>query len=177
MGGCNAWTVFSANNAISVPRNVVLAAVVSPRNSVFHATPQRWPPARQSSPKLRSLATRSTIAPRTNWPSSAKKALLSAFSTGKTMNSASSPAAARTAPATKRSPLNQPRRARPNAETIVSAVNTTKPPHPMPGCALPSSPQRLVSASKAQPCAPIRKPLASSTSNPTPPPISSTAPC
>ena len=52
----------SATSAIIVPSTVVPVAVSSARNSVFQATPQRTPPARQPRPQLRSLKTRSTSA-------------------------------------------------------------------------------------------------------------------
>ncbi|MDT4825186.1 hypothetical protein FQZ97_584630 [compost metagenome] len=72
----------SAISAISVPRKVVPAAVSSASTSVFHATPQRTPPARQPRPQMRSVNTRAAKAAIDHCPSSLKKAPDSARLTG-----------------------------------------------------------------------------------------------
>ena len=163
---------------MKVPSSVVLAAVISPRNRVFHATPQRWPdPFRHARPKLRSCAIRSHITASEKGPSSRKNAALKALSTGNTMNSASRLPLHNTAAATNRSPLKKPRRASPNAASTSSAASARKAPQPMPGWRAPSSPQLCATHSQAQPRAPMAKPLTSSPSKPSPPPNSSTAPC
>ncbi|MCD6078933.1 MAG: hypothetical protein K0R89_2877 [Ramlibacter sp.] len=72
----------SAISAISVPRSVVLAAVASPSTMVFHATPQRTPPEKQPSPKLRSLKMRPAKDASGDAPSSPMKAPASALATG-----------------------------------------------------------------------------------------------
>ena len=45
-------------SAIMVPSSTVLVAVIRPKNSVFHATPQLCPLTKQPTPKLRAVATR-----------------------------------------------------------------------------------------------------------------------
>ena len=162
---------------MKVPSSVVLVAVIKPRNSVFQATPQRWPPARHDRLKLRSCAMRSHTTASENGPSSRKNAADSALSTGNTMNSASRLPQPTTAAATNRSPLKKPRRATPNDSSTSSADSTTNPPQPMPGWRAPSSPRLVFIHSNAQPRAPIAKPLSSRAASPSAPPATSRAPC
>lgn len=72
----------SAIKAIRVPRKVVPAAVSSASTSVFQATPQRTPPARQPTPQMRSANTRAAKAVIDQRPSSSRKAPASALLTG-----------------------------------------------------------------------------------------------
>jgi hypothetical protein len=103
----------SAISAIMVPNTVVPVAVHRARNSVFQATPQRSPPARQFSPQTRSLPMRSCSASKDHWPCSLRNAPCSALTTGNAMNSSSSTEQPTTAEATNRSPLKNPSRATP----------------------------------------------------------------
>ena len=133
---------------------------------MFHATPQRTPPAMQPRPKLRSLATRSHNAPSAKRPSSVYMALESALSTGKRMKTASSVPEPATAAAMNMSPLKKPRRAMPNAVSITSEASTTNAPQPMPNWFFDSSPKAAASAALFQPFAPIRKPVSASPTAP-----------
>ena len=103
-GLVNCFDPRSAYSAIKVPMNVVPAAVISARNSVFQATPQRTPPTRQPSPHTRSCARRSASAPSEKLPSSARNAPIRLLPTGSATKSNSSALQNTTAPATKRSP-------------------------------------------------------------------------
>ncbi len=94
----------SAYSAISVPITVVPAAVSRARNSVFQATPQRTPPARQPRPQTRSCARRSASAAKDGCPASSRKAPSRLLPTGSATNSSSSALHSTTAPATNRSP-------------------------------------------------------------------------
>ncbi len=69
-GVCQRLPPRSAIRAISVPRKVVPAAVSSASTSVFHATPQRTPPARHPRPQTRSVNTRTKKAASERCPSS-----------------------------------------------------------------------------------------------------------
>ena len=130
------WLARSAISAINVPNTTVNVAVINPRNKVFQATPQRWPPTTQLRPKLRWLAMRPHIAQgaKVLVPSSVcvKNAALSALSTGNIMKSANSAAQPSTAAAMNRSPLKYPRLAVPNAVNTTSDTSTTTAPQPMP---------------------------------------------
>ncbi len=150
----------SAARAMSVPSKVVVAAVSTPRNKVFQATPQREPPATQARLKLRSLAMRATNRAMASRPSSSMKAPASAFITGKTMNRASSAAAQTTQAETNRSPRKKPRRARPKLPRTSSAASASAAPQPRPGCRTGNA-----------------KPAASSRTTPPKPPASSSSPC
>ena len=167
----------SAIRAIKVPSSVVLAAVIRASSKVFQATPQLGPPAKQPRPKLRALNRRSHSAPKEAWPSSVNTAADRALSTGYTMKSASSAPQRTTTADTNRSPRKKPRRASPKAASTASAASTTAAPQPMPNWRTASSPSAVFRLSKAQPRAPMAKPLASRPSAPSAPPQNIQAPC
>ncbi len=162
----------SAISAIIVPSTVVPTAGSNARNSVFQATPQRTPPARQFRPHTRSLPMRLKIAPNDPRPTSVKNAPYSALVTGNAMNSTRITEQPNTADAMKRSPLKYPLRATPKAVIMMSARSTTNAPMPMPmpNWWIASSPNWLFSESNAQPLAPIMKALASRPRKPISPP-------
>ena len=167
----------SAISAIMVPNMVVVAAVIKPKNNVFHATPQRWPPAKQFKPQMRSLPMRSKIAVIDHLPSSVKNAPYSALETGKAMNKSNNTAQPNTADAMNKSPLKKPRRAMPNAMIITKASNATNAPMPIPNWFNASSPNCVLNASNCQPFAPIKNPLTNRPKKPIPPPAMNQLPC
>ena len=167
----------SANSAIKVPISVVPVAVINARNSVFQATPQRTPPARQARPQTRSWPSRSAKAPADHWPASSSNAPTSALATGSATNRASKVLHSSTAQATNRSPLNAPNRARPAPSSINSDTSTTAPPMPMPGWPLAKGPNSLASVANDQPCAPMAKPATSRPASAPPAPSDSSQPC
>ena len=150
----------SATSASIVPSTVVPTAVSKARKSVFQATPQRTPPARQPRPQVRSWPSRSANAASEKRPASSRKAPASATATGRATNSSSRAAQSTTEPATNASPRNRPVPARPQPSSISRASRVSAPPRPMPCWPAASVPNAAFIQANDQPVAPIEKPLA-----------------
>ena len=92
-------------SANASPSAVQPAAHASASSSVFHATPQRPPPARHARPQIFSVVTRATNAAGAKTPSLFSSACTRIVATGKNVNTATSAPTATTPPATNASPL------------------------------------------------------------------------
>ncbi len=141
----------SATSAIMVPRSVVPVAVNRARKSVFQATPQRSPPARQPRPQTGSVAIRPASATSENRPVSSTNAPARARATGKATKSSSSATQQTIALAVKASPRTQPSLAVPAPRRSSDASSVSAPPRPMPGWPAiakppPRTPPRTTSA-------------------------------
>jgi hypothetical protein len=150
-------------------------AVSRPRNSVFQATPQRTPPARQPRPKLRSLKMRATKAVSDQLPVFADEGAgqrLEHRVDDEQRQQAPQPT---TAAATNRSPRKKPRRAMPKAPRSTSAASATSRPSP---CRTAARRVRRTRLSARRSSSPWRRsgspPAQQAAMAPTKPPASST---
>ena len=155
-----------AISAKARPSTVVPAPQHSARNSVFHATPQRPPPDRQRRLQIFAAASRSSSSAGMKAPSPSWKACDRMRRIGQAVKSRIEAATAVMAPATKASPPNAPRNARPIASSDSSATSTTAPPAPMPTCRLSISPNSASSQAAVQPRRPMPKACAANRTRP-----------
>ena len=167
----------SAYKAISAPSTVVPVAVISASASVFHATPQRTPPATQPRPQMRSCPSRSASTRADHAPSSSTNAPIRLLPTGSATNSSSNATDSTTAPATNRSPRNRPSRASPAPSSMTSTSTTQAPPSPMPNCPDGNAPNSPCSHANDQPRSPIANPAPSTPTSPATAAVASTRPC
>ena len=112
-------------SAKASPSAVVPAPQASARNSVFHATPQRPPPARQRRLQIFSAASRSISSAGMKAPSPSWKACSRMRRIGQAVNSTIEAATVVTAPATKASPPKPPRSASPIDSSDSKAISTS----------------------------------------------------
>ena len=162
-----------AISAKATPSAVAAVAVVVASISVFQNTPQLTLAVTQDRPQILRSATRSTSAAGQARASRGVNICDSIVSTGQPVKMMIDPASSPTAPATKRSPLNRPRRASPSVNRNRKPVVARAPPRPMPNWRSPSSPKACSSHGQDQPCTPIANPCRTIAASPSPPPASS----
>ena len=155
-----------AISAKARPSTVEPTPTSTARNSVFQATPQRRPPARQSSPQTEVSVNLSRNAAGEKPPALSWKALARIVVTGKNTKIAISATTSAIEATTKTSPRHQARAASPWQSSIRKASPTSAAPKPMPPWRGPGAPKRSASQAALQPRCPMAKPSATSQARP-----------